>query len=41
MNYGPGLVAQAHQVGEYVPIEHLHTSYAVLKRFLSGAIGPG
>jgi succinyl-diaminopimelate desuccinylase len=40
VNYGPGLVAQAHQVGEYVPIEHLNTSYAVLKRFLSGAVGP-
>lgn len=40
VNYGPGLVAQAHQVGEYVPIEHLETSYAVLKRFLSGATEP-
>ena len=36
VNYGPGLVAQAHQVGEYVPIEHLDTSYQVLKRFLEG-----
>jgi succinyl-diaminopimelate desuccinylase len=36
VNYGPGLVAQAHQVGEYVPIEHLEISYSVLKRFLAG-----
>jgi succinyl-diaminopimelate desuccinylase len=36
VNYGPGLVAQAHQVGEYVPIDHLKTSYQVLKRFLEG-----
>jgi succinyl-diaminopimelate desuccinylase len=34
VNYGPGLVAQAHQVGEYVPIENLHTARRVLRDFL-------
>lgn len=36
VNYGPGIVAQAHQVGEYVPIDYLETAYDVVKRFLSG-----
>ncbi|MDJ0790526.1 MAG: succinyl-diaminopimelate desuccinylase [Acidimicrobiia bacterium] len=36
VNYGPGLVAQAHQVGEYVPIANLVTAYEVMRRFLSG-----
>jgi succinyl-diaminopimelate desuccinylase len=35
VNYGPGLVAQAHQVGEYVPIENLHTARRVLRDFLT------
>ena len=37
VNYGPGLVAQAHQGGEYVPVENLVTAYDVMFRFLSGA----
>jgi succinyl-diaminopimelate desuccinylase len=36
LNFGPGVVAQAHQVGEYVPIENLHRAYDVMRRFLSG-----
>lgn len=36
VNYGPGIVAQAHQVGEYVPIENVETAYDVMRRFLSG-----
>ena len=36
INFGPGIVAQAHQVGEYVPIENLHRGYDVMRRFLSG-----
>jgi succinyl-diaminopimelate desuccinylase len=35
VNYGPGLVAQAHQVGEYVPIENMNTVYDVLEKFLT------
>jgi succinyl-diaminopimelate desuccinylase len=34
VNYGPGLVPQAHQVGEYVPIENMNTVYDVLEKFL-------
>jgi succinyl-diaminopimelate desuccinylase len=37
VNYGPGMVAQAHQVGEYVPLFHLDVAHDVLRRFLSGA----
>ena len=36
VNYGPGLVSQAHQVGEYVPIANLVTAYDVMRRFLGG-----
>ena len=36
LNFGPGIVAQAHQVGEYVPIANLHHAYDVMCRFLSG-----
>ena len=36
VNYGPGIVAQAHQVDEYVPIDYLEIAYDVVKRFLSG-----
>ncbi len=36
LNFGPGVVAQAHQVGEYVPIANLHHAYDVMFRFLSG-----
>jgi succinyl-diaminopimelate desuccinylase len=35
VNYGPGLVPQAHQVGEYVPIENMNTVYDVLEKFLT------
>jgi succinyl-diaminopimelate desuccinylase len=36
VNYGPGLVAQAHRAGEYVPIENLERSFQVLRSlFLS------
>jgi succinyl-diaminopimelate desuccinylase len=35
VNYGPGLVAQAHQVGEYVSIEYMDTVYDVLEKFLT------
>jgi succinyl-diaminopimelate desuccinylase len=35
VNYGPGLVAQAHQVGEYVPIENMDVVYDVLEKFLT------
>lgn len=36
VNYGPGLVSQAHQVGEYVPIENMDIVYGVLEEFLTG-----
>jgi succinyl-diaminopimelate desuccinylase len=36
VNFGPGVVAQAHQVGEYVPIENLEVAYDVMRRFLTG-----
>lgn len=36
VNYGPGIVAQAHQVGEFVPIANVETAYDVMRRFLSG-----
>ncbi len=36
LNYGPGLTAQAHQRGEYVPVDALLDSHARLARFLSG-----
>jgi succinyl-diaminopimelate desuccinylase len=35
VNYGPGEVAQAHQVTESVPIENLETVFDVLRRFLT------
>ncbi|MEN8041540.1 MAG: succinyl-diaminopimelate desuccinylase [Actinomycetota bacterium] len=35
INYGPGEVAQAHQVNESVPIENLDTVYGVLSEFLT------
>lgn len=35
LNYGPGLVAQAHQAGEHVPIANLHACRTILSRFLS------
>jgi succinyl-diaminopimelate desuccinylase len=35
VNYGPGEVAQAHQVGESMKIENLSVAYDVMKTFLS------
>jgi succinyl-diaminopimelate desuccinylase len=35
VNYGPGEVAQAHQVSESVPIENLGTAFDVLSEFLT------
>jgi succinyl-diaminopimelate desuccinylase len=34
LNYGPGLTGQAHQSGEYVPVDNLHHARAVLAAFL-------
>ena len=36
LNYGPGVVAQAHQVGEYVPIRNVEHALEVMRRFLAG-----
>lgn len=36
VNFGPGIVAQAHQVGEYVPIDNLDAALTVMRRFLAG-----
>ena len=36
VNYGPGVVAQAHQVGEWVPVANLHVVFEVLREFLEG-----
>ncbi len=36
VNYGPGEVAQAHQVNESMPIENLDHAYEVMRRFLNG-----
>jgi succinyl-diaminopimelate desuccinylase len=36
INYGPGEVAQAHQVGESVPIANLAVAHGVMKTFLGG-----
>lgn len=36
LNYGPGLTAQAHQAGEYVPEPNLLHARAALGRFLAG-----
>jgi succinyl-diaminopimelate desuccinylase len=35
LNYGPGLTAQAHQAGEYVPVRNLAHARAVLAAFLA------
>lgn len=35
-NFGPGIPEQAHQVGEYCPIENLETAYRWLGEFLRG-----
>ena len=36
VNYGPGEVAQAHQVDESVPIGNLDVAFSVLHSFLTG-----
>lgn len=36
LNYGPGLTAQAHQRGEYVPVDALVHAHEQLRRFLAG-----
>ncbi|MGH8934523.1 MAG: succinyl-diaminopimelate desuccinylase [Egibacteraceae bacterium] len=36
LNYGPGLTAQAHQAGEYIPVENLYRARAAITRFLEG-----
>jgi succinyl-diaminopimelate desuccinylase len=36
-NFGPGVPEQAHQVGEYCPIDNLETAYRWLADFLTGA----
>lgn len=41
LNFGPGMTAQAHQRGEYVPVEHLGRARAALARFLAGPGAPG
>jgi succinyl-diaminopimelate desuccinylase len=38
-NFGPGIPEQAHQVGEYCPIENLETAYRWLSEFLAGDVG--
>ena len=35
VNYGPGIVAQAHQVDEHVPLENVDVVFDNLKRFLT------
>jgi len=35
LNYGPGLTAQAHQRGEYVPIDAMLDAHGRLRRFLT------
>ena len=35
LNYGPGLTAQAHQAGEYVPEDNLHTARSAMAAFLT------
>ena len=36
VNFGPGLTAQAHQAGEYVPVANLDDAYTRLRAFLAG-----
>jgi len=37
VNYGPGVVAQAHQVGEHIPIANLDIALGVMREFVSGS----
>lgn len=39
LNYGPGLTTQAHQRGEYVPVEAMVHAHRQLRRFLQGDDG--
>ena len=39
VNFGPGIVAQAHQVGEYVPVANVERALDVMVRFLGGEEG--
>jgi succinyl-diaminopimelate desuccinylase len=34
VNFGPGLTSQAHQAGEFVPIENLERAYLALRSFI-------
>lgn len=36
LNYGPGVVAQAHQSGEYIPVSNMRAAFDALQRFLRG-----
>lgn len=36
VNFGPGLPEQAHQDGEYIPVQNLYRSYEILAAFLAG-----
>lgn len=36
LNYGPGLTAQAHQRGEFVPVDAMLAAHERLVRFLRG-----
>ena len=36
LNYGPGLTAQAHQAGEYIPEDNVVQARAAVARFLAG-----
>jgi succinyl-diaminopimelate desuccinylase len=40
LNYGPGLTAQAHQRGEFVPVDAVVDASRRLERFLRGGAGP-
>lgn len=37
LNFGPGLTAQAHQQGEYVPVDAMVAAHRRLRAFLAGA----
>ncbi len=39
VNFGPGVPEQAHQAGEFVPLDNLERSYAVLHAFVTSAPG--
>ena len=37
VTFGPGLLSQAHQAGEYIPCENLHRAYQILRDFVTHA----